>query len=118
MALLQVRLPAVRQDRLRNMLSYIHRHFGEKVSLEEIAAAANISPREANRVFQKVTRQTPFEYLLHYRLIQARELLSRSDLSITEISSRCGFTDSAYMGKQFRKVCGMTPREYRQRNRP
>lgn len=106
-----------RQDRFRSMLSYIHRHFGEKVSLEEIAAAANISPREANRVFQKAARQTPFEYLLHYRLTQARELLSRSDLSITEISSRCGFTDSAYMGKQFRKACGMSPREYRQKNK-
>lgn len=104
-----------RQTRIKSMLSYIHRNFGEKITLEEIAAAANISAREANRIFQKTVRQTPFEYLLSYRLSRAKELLSRSDLPVTEISYRCGFTDSAYMGKQFRKATGMTPKEYRQR---
>lgn len=104
-----------KQNRIKSMLSYIHRNFGNKITLEEIAAAANISEREANRIFQKTIRQTPFEYLMGFRLNEAKELLSHSDLSITEISYRCGFTDSAYMGKQFRKACGMTPKEYRQR---
>lgn len=106
-----------KQNRLRSMLFYIHQNFGEKITLEEIASAANISSREANRVFQTVTQQTPFEYLVNYRLARAKELLSRSDLSVTEISGRCGFTDSAYMAKQFRKAWGMSPKEYRQRNR-
>ena len=66
-----------RQTRIKSMLSYIHRNFGEKITLEEIAAAANISAREANRIFQKTIRQTPFEYLLSYRLSRAKELLSR-----------------------------------------
>lgn len=103
-----------KQNRMRNMLSYIHRNFGDKITLKEIAAAANISEREANRIFQKTVRQTPFEYLMGFRLNEAKELLSHSDLSVTEISYRCGFTDSAYMGKQFRKTYGITPKEYRQ----
>lgn len=103
------------QARIKSMLSYIHRNLGDKITLKEIAAAANISEREANRIFQKIIQQTPFAYLLHCRLSRAKELLSRSDLSITEISYLCGFTDSAYLGKQFRKAYGMTPREYRQR---
>ena len=102
-----------KQNRMKSMLSYIHRNFGDKITLEEIASAANISEREANRIFQKTIRETPFEYLTTYRLNRAKELLSHSDLSITEISYRCGFTDSAYMGKQFRKAYGMTPKEYR-----
>lgn len=105
-----------RQNRIKSMLSYIHRSFADKITLEEIAAAANISEREANRIFQKTIRQTPFEYLVNYRLNRAKELLACSDLSITDISYRCGFTDSAYMGKQFRKAYGVTPREYRQGN--
>lgn len=104
-----------KQIRIKSMLSYIHRNFRNKITLEEIAAAANISEREANRIFQKIIQQTPFEYLLSYRLNMAKELLSHSDLSITEISYRCGFTDSAYMGKQFRKANGLTPKEYRQK---
>lgn len=103
-----------KQIRIKNMLSYIHRNFRDKITLQGIAAAANISEREANRTFQKIIRQTPFEYLLSYRLSMAKEMLSRSDLSVTEISYRCGFTDSAYMGKQFRKATGMTPKAYRQ----
>ena len=105
-----------KSNRIKNMLSYVHKNFGNKITLEEIAAAANISEREANRIFQKTIRQTPFEYLLSYRLNAAKELLSHSDLSVTEISYRCGFTDSAYMGKQFRKACGMTPNEYRRKH--
>lgn len=103
-----------KQNRIKNMISYIHRNYGDKLTLEEIAASANISPREANRVFQKTIQQTPFAYLMSYRLNKAKELLSHSELSITEISYRCGFTDSTYMGKQFRKAYGMTPKDYRQ----
>jgi AraC-like DNA-binding protein len=102
-----------KQNRIKSMISYIHRNFGNKLALEEIAAAANISPREANRIFQKAIQQTPFEYLMHYRLNRAKELLSHSELSITEISYQCGFTDSTYMGKQFKKAYGITPRDYR-----
>ena len=102
-----------KQNRIKSMISYIHRNFGDKLTLEEIAAAANVSSREANRIFQKTIHQTPFEYLMHYRLNKAKEFLSNSKLSITEISYRCGFTDSTYMGKQFRKAYGMTPKDYR-----
>lgn len=95
------------------MISYIHRNFGDKLTLEGIASAANISTREANRIFQKTIQQTPFEYLMSYRLIKAKELLSDTDLPITEISYRCGFTDSTYMGKQFKKNFGTTPSAFR-----
>lgn len=108
-------LETEKQNRIKSMLSYIHRNFADKVTLEKIAAAANVSEREANRIFQKTVRQTPFEYLMSCRLNSAKELLSHTDLPITEISYRCGFTDSAYMGKQFRKAYGMTPKEYRLR---
>lgn len=106
---------AEKQNQIKSMLSYIHRNYSEKITLAEISKEASISTREANRIFQKAIRQTPFEYLMHYRLMQARELLEKSDLSITEISYRCGFTDSSYMGKQFRKKFGETPMEYRRK---
>lgn len=104
-----------KQNQVKSMLSYIHRNYSEKITLAEISREASVSTREANRIFQKTIRQTPFEYLMHYRLEQVRELLERSDLSITEISYHCGFTDSAYMGKQFRKIFGETPGEYRRK---
>ena len=104
-----------KQNQVKSMLSYIHRNYSEKITLAEISREASVSTREANRIFQKAIRQTPFDYLMHYRLEQVRELLERSGLSITEISYRCGFTDSAYMGKQFRKIFGESPGEYRRK---
>lgn len=106
-------LPLEKQNQIKNMLAYIHRNYGEKITLKEISEEAFVSTREANRIFQNAIRQTPFEYLIHYRLDQAKKLLEESDLSITEISYRCGFTDSTYMGKQFKKEFGITPKEYR-----
>lgn len=106
------------QDRLRSLLSYIHCHYMEKLLLSQIAAAAGISEREATRCFQKNIGQSPMEYLLAYRLNQAKKLLTESALTITEISYLCGFTDSAYFGKMFRKSYNMTPSSYRMQNLP
>lgn len=101
------------QDRLRSMISYIHRHYAEKVFLAQIADAAGISEREAARCFQKNIGQSPMEYLIGYRLNQSKRFLAESSMTITEISYLCGFTDSAYFGKAFRKAYGMTPGGYR-----
>lgn len=101
------------QNRLRSMLSYMHRHYAEKISLSQIAAAAGISEREATRCFQKNIGQSPMEYLIGYRLNQSKTFLKEGGRTITEISYLCGFTDSAYFGKAFRKTYGMTPSSYR-----
>ena len=101
------------QERIRFMITYIHRHYAEKISLSQIAESANIGEREALRCFQKTLKRTPFDYLNEYRLNKARKLLKESSLPVTEIAMKTGFSDSAYFGKVFRKSLGMTPKEYR-----
>lgn len=101
------------QDRLRGMIAFIHRHYAEKLSLPEIAGAAGVSGREASRCFKKSTGQSPVEYLIAFRLNESKKLLRESDLSVTEIALRCGFSGSAYFGKQFRAAYGVTPGAYR-----
>lgn len=105
------------QKRFRTMLSYIHRHYSEKIFLSQIAQAAGISEREAARCFQKNIGQSPMEYLIKYRLNQAKKLLAESDMTITEISYLCGFADCAYFGKTFKKKYGVTPSNYRVQNK-
>lgn len=104
---------AEQRDRLRSMLAYIHRRYAEKLTLSEIAKAAGVSEREASRCFKKNTGQSPVEYLIAFRLNESKKLLRESELSVTEISLRCGFSDSAYFGKAFRAAYGMTPGTYR-----
>lgn len=101
------------QDRLRNMLSFVHAHYSEHISVAQIAEATGVSEREVTRSFQRGIHKSPVEYITAYRLNEAKKLLINSSLTITEISYQCGFSDSAYFGKVFRKVFRITPKDYR-----
>lgn len=106
-------LPPVNDQRIKQMLSYIAAHYAEKLQLEDIAAAAYLSPRACGRCFQTQLGTTPFAYLLDYRVQRACELLASTDQPVGEIAARCGFTSSSYFGKIFRAKTGQTPNEYR-----
>ena len=101
------------QERLLTMMLYIQEHYSDKITLEEIASSAVISTREALRCFQNSIHQTPFEYLISYRIDMAKKLLRSSELSVTEIAIRTGFSNSAYFSKIFKRTCHMTPLAYR-----
>lgn len=104
---------AKNQDRILSMLAFIQEHFAEKLTLEQVAASAAISTRECLRCFQSSIRQSPMEYLMDYRIQQAKKLLENTDLTVTEVALRCGFNSNAYFAKQFHKLCGKTPSGYR-----
>lgn len=105
------------EDRIRYMLSYIGQHYSEKITLKELADSASISERETIRCFQKNVGKTPFEYLSEFRVNRSRQMLGDTDKPVTEIALECGFSDSSYFGKIFRKYIRMTPKQYRDRCR-
>lgn len=109
----QNRIGTEQTNRLRNMIAYISLHYPEKIALAEIAKTAGISEREAARCFKKNIGQSPVEYLIQFRLNQSKKLLLETGMTITDICQQCGFSDSAYFGKVFRRSYGMTPSEYR-----
>jgi AraC-like DNA-binding protein len=113
---LTMRQPAatpVDSIRIKQMLSYIADHYDEHICLEDIAAAAYLSPRACNRCFQDRLGTTPFAYLLDYRVQRACELLTRSDSPIGEIALQCGFSSSSYFCRVFREKVGKSPNAYR-----
>ena len=99
--------------RIKPMLNYIRDHYGEKISLDDIAAAGSISRREATRCFGRSIRQSPGEYLKMYRIRMAMRRLLLTDDSIAMISDECGFQSPAYFSKVFAQETGMTPLQYR-----
>lgn len=106
-------LRPVSQERIRMMLEYIHEHYREKLTLEQIAAAAIVSERECLRCFRSCIGKTPFAYLVDYRLQMAEQLLRTTEKTITEIALDTGFSGSAYFTKLFRELRKMTPSQYR-----
>lgn len=85
--------------------------------LAELAREAAMSERTFLRQFRAATGFSPIDYLLRSRIRRAAELLSRGGmrLSLTEIAGRCGFEDSNYFSRQFRRLLGVSPRAYRSR---
>ncbi|WP_337034069.1 helix-turn-helix domain-containing protein [Paenibacillus illinoisensis] len=99
---------------LANAISYMEDHYLEPLTLEEIAGKSNISIRHLNRIFRSYYQMTPIAYMLTLRLERACSLLKHSSLTITQISYECGFNDSNYFTRQFRKAYGVSPKVYRQ----
>lgn len=105
------------EERIKRMMLYIRDHYSEKVSLEQIAASANISERECLRCFHDMLNTSPFGYLMDYRVRRAASLLQDTDHTVTDIAFSCGFFGTSYFGKIFKKSMDCTPSQYREEAR-
>lgn len=99
--------------RIRRAVELMHAHLGRELPLEEIAAAAYLSPFHFSRLFKKLTGATPHAYLAALRAARAQVLLAETDLSITEVCARVGYQSSSHFTKAFRQATGLTPRAFR-----
>lgn len=93
--------------------AYIEAHYSENVSIAQVAALSNYSQRHFVRLFAAAYGRTPQQYLIDTRIRHSRVLLKRTNLSVTEIAIRCGFSDANYFSRIFRRVTGSTPNGYR-----
>lgn len=104
------------QDGIQKVTSYITDNFHRDISLYEMADIAGFSPYYFTRRFKKETGYTPHQFLLSTRLAAARYNLSNTEMTVSEISNSCGFTDESAFCYFFKKREGMTPTEYKKRS--
>lgn len=102
--------------RFRQMLAFIEAHMSDPITLEDIAGSAHISVSECLRCFRARTESTPMQYVSEMRLSKSRDLLAGTGLKVTEIAALCGYTDSGYFARIFKKARGMTPMQYRRKH--
>ena len=100
-------------ERIKVMLSFIHGHYGQELTIDAIAASASISESECLRCFRSTIGTTPIRYLKQYRIRQAAQLLAQTDRKISDIAMLCGFQDMSYFARAFREQKGCVPSEYR-----
>jgi AraC-like DNA-binding protein len=103
--------------RIKPVLEYIEAHYSEPLSLDTLASVAGMNSRYFCRVFYSLTNSTPINYLNFYRIEHAAYLIESTDLPITDIASECGFWESSYFTKVFKKYKNTTPQKYRQDNK-
>ncbi|GHO90403.1 putative HTH-type transcriptional regulator YdeC [Reticulibacter mediterranei] len=106
---------SVPSSHLKDMIGYIQKHYQEKISLHDIALAGLMCRSKCCHLFKQTLHQTPFEYLLHYRIQKSLSLLADGNLTITAIAAACGFSGASYYTEVFRKIMGISPSAYRKR---
>lgn len=100
-------------QKLKHVLSYIRGAYDRPITLEDMAAAADMSPQYFCTFFKQMTDKTPFAYVNAYRIERACRKLLGTDSSVTDIAYSCGFNDLSYFIKTFKAEKGMTPRAFR-----
>ncbi len=107
--------PAARADlqKLLPALTAIEWSYATDYSVAQYADMCGLSEYHFIRCFRKCKGMPPIAYRTAVRMRAARELLSQTDLSVSEIARRVGYEDAVHFGKQFRSVCGLCAREYR-----
>ena len=98
---------------IASLLNYLHMNYSQKLSVASLARRTGYSESRISHLFTEVAGKSPMRYLNDIRLKASCEMLSATDLSISEIASACGFEDPLYYSRRFRKRYGMSPTEYR-----
>jgi AraC-like DNA-binding protein len=94
-------------------VAHMEQHHGEPLAMGDLARAAGCGRARLFQVFKQATGMTPNDYLQRLRVTRSRELLARSDRSVTEIAHAVGFSSAQYFSNVFRKYAGTTPSAFR-----
>lgn len=106
-----------KSNALKRMLNHIYLHYGENMTLSQIAEAGNVGKSTCTEIFRSHLHETPINYLIQYRLKKAVELLCATESSITEISYNVGFSNPSYFASTFRAFYHCSPSKYRSSER-
>lgn len=98
---------------VRKAMAYIHEHYAEPLSREDIARYVGLGDRHLARCFQHELGISPLTYLNRYRINRAKALLEMGDKSITEVALDVGFSSSSYFCQVFHREIGVSPGAYR-----
>jgi len=101
--------PRLSEWQLRRALSIMEVRFGEALRIPEVAAACALSQGYFARAFLVSTGKTPYRWLLERRVRAAQQLLSTTQMSLTEVGLACGFAEQSHFTRNFRNAVGVPP---------
>ncbi|MCA0458230.1 MAG: AraC family transcriptional regulator [Chloroflexi bacterium] len=102
----------VGHDALRDAKDYLHAHYAEDVSLEQLAQAVYLSPFHLSRLFRERLSLPPHMYLNQIRINRTKTLLN-TDMPLMAVAQSVGYADQSHLSKAFKRVVGITPGQYR-----
>ncbi len=101
--------PSTQISKFKKVIHFIRSSYSQELTLEDMAQCAGMSKKYFCVFFKQYTHQTPFEYLISYRIERATHYLLTTDKSITDIAYSCGFNDLSYFIKTYKAHKGTSP---------
>ena len=99
-----------------NAISYIRENYGEQIGLGDVAYFCNVRSEYLSRRFKEETGIKFVDFLTNFRISMAKRFLLSGKYKVSEVSEKVGFSDQKYFQKVFKKICGVTPSEYKKEN--
>ena len=99
--------------KLQRIHEYIDANLGKRITLDDLASAAEVSSAYFARVFRRTAGIAPYQYVLRHRISRAIELITSSSLDLEEIAAITGFSSQSHFSTAFRKATQMTPKTFR-----
>lgn len=98
------------------ILRYVEENYSAPISMNDLSEVTGLSADYMTRRFKSVLNMTPSEYVRKFRIARAMELLCTSELSVSEVASRTGFSDVSLFSRVFKQAVGLPPAHYRKMN--
>jgi len=100
--------------RLRRIKEYVNAKMEDELTLCEMAQSVELSTAHFSRMFRKSTGESPHHFVLRHRVERAKEMLRASEARVLDVAVACGFKTQQHFARVFRRVCGVSPTEYRE----
>ncbi|HYC01908.1 MAG TPA: helix-turn-helix transcriptional regulator [Azospirillaceae bacterium] len=97
----------------KRVLDFVEARFGEPITIEDMAREAGLSPAHFSRLFKEVLGDSPYQFVMDYRVEQAKRMLSDRGRPLIDVALSCGFADQPHFSRIFKRLTGQTPKEFR-----
>lgn len=95
------------------VVRFMYQNLRRNLTLEEISAEVSLSKSYLNSIFRAQTSRSPMEFFIHLKMQEACKLLKSTEMYIYEVSAALGYSDQYYFSRIFKKVVGMSPKDYK-----
>jgi AraC family transcriptional regulator len=97
----------------KKVLDFVAVRFGGPIAIEDLAKVAAMSPAHFSRLFKEVLGDSPYQFVMDYRVEQSKKMLKDAERPLSDIALSCGFSDQPHFSRVFKQLTGLTPKSFR-----
>lgn len=97
----------------KRVLDHVAAHFAQPIAIEDLARVAGLSTAHFSRLFKETLGDTPYQFVMDYRVEQAKRMLADRERPLIDVALSCGFSDQPHFTGIFKRLTGKTPKEWR-----